>query len=74
MLKLISTELTEETTQLTYTDGLPVDNAKEMLTVRLSFDGNSKHSLLWVQMNAMAHVREWADTEYRRLRDISETI
>jgi hypothetical protein len=72
MLKLLSTEFDEATIQLTYTGGEPMDEAKEAVLVRAPYDGDVKHSLLWFQMDAMRNLREWADSEFRRLRDLSE--
>ena len=68
-LKLISTELTEETIQVTYTDGQPVDNAKQALTLRGPFGGDLKKSLLWNQMQLMQELVDWSSAEFRRLRN-----
>jgi hypothetical protein len=62
-LTLISTELTEETIQVTYTDGQPVDNAKQALTLRGSFEGDLKKSILWNQMQLMQQLAEWSSAE-----------
>lgn len=73
-LKLISTELNEETIQVTYTDGLPADNSKELLVVRGSFSGDLKKSFLWNQMNLMQELADWSSAEFRRLRNELETM
>ena len=73
-MKLISTEFDEGTLQLTYTGGEPIETAKEAVLFRTAFDGDLKHSLLWCQLNAMRDLRDWADSEFRRLRDISEAV
>jgi len=68
MQKLIATELTEETIQLTYTDGQPMDQSKEYVTFRLNFDGDLTYSVLWNQMRAVEALQTWVNAEYRRLR------
>jgi hypothetical protein len=68
MQKLIATELTEETIQLTYTDGQIMGQSKEFVTFRLSFDGDLTYSILWNQMRAVEALQTWANAEYRRLR------
>jgi hypothetical protein len=68
-LKLISTEMTEATIQVTYTDGQPVDNAKASVVVRLPFDGDLSQSFLWNRVHVMQKVADWAGQEFRRLRD-----
>jgi hypothetical protein len=73
-LKLVSTELSEETIQVTYTDGQPEDNAKALLILRTPFDGDLKKSMMWNQMNAMRQLADWASEEFRRLRNEVESM
>jgi hypothetical protein len=68
-MKLLSTELTEATIQVTYTDGQSVDNAKRALIYRQPFDGDTHHSVAWNQLRVISALADWANEERRRLRD-----
>ena len=72
-LKLISTELSEETIQVTYTDGPPADNAKHVLIYRQPFDGDVHYSVAWNHLRVVSALADWANEERRRLRDEIES-
>jgi hypothetical protein len=68
-MKLISTELSAGTIQVTYTDGPSADNAKHLLIYRQPFDGDAHHSIAWNQLRVISMLADWANEERRRLRN-----
>lgn len=67
-MKLISTEIDEATIQLTYSDGSPEDDAKELILIRFSNKGSSNKSLNRLQSDALQRAYAWIDGELTRLQ------
>ena len=72
-MKLLSTEIDAGSIQITYTDGSPATDAKQMLIYRHPFDGDQYKSLAWNQLRVVSALADWANTEVRRLRNEIES-
>ena len=71
-MKLIATEMSETSVQLTYTDGRATPEAKELLIVRMPVEGSLKRSIMWHQFNLIERAIEALTTERSRIRDAME--
>lgn len=68
-MKLLSTEIGENSVELTYADNPELDAASRLLIVRQPFDGDPYKSVAWNQLRVMSALAQWADEERRRIRD-----
>jgi hypothetical protein len=68
-MKLLSTEIDAGSIQITYTDGSPVTDAKQVLIYRQPFDGDLYKTVAWNQLRVVSALADWANDERRRLRD-----
>lgn len=69
-MKIFSTEIVNETVQLTYTDdGQEPTETGQMLVVRMPLIGSSNRSLNWHQNNVIERIYAWADKEAERLQE-----
>ena len=66
-MRWISTELSETTIQVTYTDGQPADNAKQALIVRLPRSGSLNTSANRQVFDALMQANTLIQDELERL-------
>lgn len=67
MLKLQSTEIDEDTVELTYGDAEQLDDASSLLIVRMPFSGTLKRPVMWHQMETLRQAYALIDAELSRV-------
>ena len=69
-MKLLSTEIDEDSVELTYADSDPIEGAGTLLIVRMPLDGSETKSLAWHQLRTLTQARDLLANEMQRLKQV----